>query len=62
MKALRKFRSFFRREKLDRDMSDELRAHLELLTREKIARGLSPHDARFAAQRSFGGVEQIKEC
>ncbi|MEO5958115.1 MAG: ABC transporter permease, partial [Opitutaceae bacterium] len=42
-------------------MSEEMRAHLELQTRENLARGMNAEDARFAALRSFGGVEQIKE-
>jgi predicted permease len=42
-------------------MSDEIRAHLELQAAENERRGMSPEEARFAAQRAFGGVEQIKE-
>lgn len=61
MNFVQKLRALFRREKLDAEMADELRAHVELQTRENIARGMAPDDARFAAQRSFGGVEQIKE-
>jgi predicted permease len=41
-------------------LSEELQAHLDLLTDEHIARGLSPGDARLAARKSFGGVDQIK--
>jgi predicted permease len=61
MKLLRKMCALFRREQLDAEMSDELRTHLELQTAENIARGLSPDEAHYAALRSFGGVEQIKE-
>jgi len=39
----------------------ELRAHLEMLTEENIRRGMSPAEARYAARREFGGVEQTKE-
>jgi len=39
----------------------ELRAHLEMLTDENIRRGMSPAEARYAARREFGGVEQTKE-
>src|SRR5688572_16219293 len=49
-----------RRRREDR-LSEELQAHLDLLTGEHIARGLSPADARLAARKSFGGVDQIKE-
>lgn len=42
-------------------MSEEMQAHLELQIEENIARGMSPDEARYAARRAFGGVEQIKE-
>src|SRR4030095_3749186 len=57
----RRLSALFRREKLDAEMSEEIRAHLELQTVENLARGLPPNEARYAARRSFGGVEQIKE-
>lgn len=58
---LRKFRTLFRNGKLDAEMADEMRAHLELQAAENEKCGMSPEEARFAAQRQFGGVEQIKE-
>src|SRR5688572_31205679 len=42
-------------------MSAELRTHLEGLIERNIAAGMSPQEARYAALRTFGGVEQIKE-
>src|SRR3954465_2481735 len=51
----------FRRRNLEAEMAEEMRQHLERRTQEKIADGLSPDEARFAAQRDFGGVEQLKE-
>jgi predicted permease len=45
----------------DADLDDEVRAHLELLAIEYERRGLSPEQARLAARRDFGGVEQMKE-
>jgi len=42
-------------------MSAELHAHLELRIERHIQNGMTPDEARFAAMRSFGGVEQIKE-
>jgi putative ABC transport system permease protein len=41
-------------------LSQEVEAHLDLLTEEYVARGLSREDAQYAAQRAFGGVERIK--
>ena len=61
MKLLRQLRAFFRKETLDREMSDEMRAHVELQTERNLAAGMTPDDARHAAQRRFGGIEQIKE-
>jgi len=46
----------------DADLDDDVRAHLELLTRDYMERGLSPDDARAAARRAFGGVDQMKEA
>ena len=45
----------------ERELEEEVRAHLEFETREQIAAGLSPEEARYAARRSFGGVLQAKE-
>ncbi len=61
MRLLRRLRALVRRDRVDAEMAEELRAHLDLQTAENIARGLSPADARHAALRAFGGVEQIKE-
>jgi predicted permease len=61
MNPFRKFRALFRREKLDAEMSEEMRAHLDLQVAENESRGMSPEEARHAALRAFGGVEQIKE-
>jgi putative ABC transport system permease protein len=38
-----------------------MRQHLERRTDEKIADGLSPEEARYAAQREFGGLTQMQE-
>ena len=61
MKLLRKLRALFRKETLDREMSEEMRLHLELQTEKNIAAGMNPDEARYLARRQFGGVEQIKE-
>jgi putative ABC transport system permease protein len=56
-----RIRSLFRRREVDQDLEDEIRDHLERKTADYIARGLSPEEARYAARREFGGVEQAKE-
>jgi putative ABC transport system permease protein len=42
-------------------LDEEIRDHLERRTEEYVAKGLSPEEARYAACREFGGVEQAKE-
>src|SRR6266699_1915079 len=51
----------FRKDHLDAEMAEEMQAHLDLLTERNIAAGMLPHEARNAALRQFGGVEQVKE-
>jgi predicted permease len=55
-----RFRSLFRN-RVERELSDELRFHLEKLTQEKAAQGITTDQARYAALRELGGIEQIKE-
>src|SRR5436309_896869 len=54
-------RSLARGRQLDRDLDDELRYHVEELTRANVARGMSADDARRAALVAMGGVELQKE-
>ncbi|PYI87135.1 MAG: hypothetical protein DMF03_14075, partial [Verrucomicrobia bacterium] len=51
----------FRKNLRDAEMSEEIQQHLDALTERNIAAGMSPKEARNAALREFGGVEQIKE-
>ena len=45
----------------ERELDQEIRAHIELLVEENLRKGMSPVDARHAALRDFGGIEQTKE-
>ncbi len=56
-----RLRSLFRKESVERELRDELRFHLENLIEEKVAKGMTPQEARSAALRELGGLEQIKE-
>jgi hypothetical protein len=47
--------------RLDAELDDDIRAHLELAEQDAIARGLSPEEARREARWKFGGVAQMKE-
>jgi predicted permease len=58
---LARIRGLVSRGRTDAALDDDIQAHLELLTRDYIQRGLSPRDAQAAARRAFGGVAQVKE-
>jgi putative ABC transport system permease protein len=56
-----RLRALFFKPKLEEGLDDEVRFHLEREIEENIARGMNKEEARFAALRSFGGVERVKE-
>jgi len=57
----RRLRNVARPSLADRELTREIDAHLLLLEDEFRRRGLSDEDARYAARRAFGGIEQAKE-
>ena len=57
----RRLQGLFQKRKLDSDMSEEMRAHIEMRTRENIEAGMSADEAHYAAMRQFGWVDNIKE-
>jgi hypothetical protein len=52
---------FFRGNRLDQDLDEELNSHIDLAIEEKLSRGVPVDEARTAALREFGGVTQTKE-
>jgi putative ABC transport system permease protein len=48
------------RRRRDDRLDEEIQGHLELLSEEYRARGMTAADARAAARRAFGGVDQMK--
>ena len=50
-----------RSRQMDRDIDDEIASHLAEATEEYVQQGLSPEEARWTAERSFGGVTQTKD-
>src|SRR5579864_5638013 len=56
-----RLRSLFRRRRVEAELDEELRYHLERKIEEHIAQGLSPEEARHAAFRAMDGLEQRKE-
>ena len=53
--------ALFGANRLERELDDEVRAHLELAEHDALARGLDPAEARREALRQFGGIDQMKE-
>src|SRR5262245_5184867 len=56
-----RFRSLFRRRRVERELNEELQYHLGRQIDEGLANGLTPEEARCAALRSLGAVTQSKE-
>jgi predicted permease len=56
-----RLRSLVCRRRVERELDDEFRFHLEQQIDAGVASGLDPDEARYAALRAFGGVEQRKE-
>ncbi|MBZ5583194.1 MAG: ABC transporter permease [Acidobacteriia bacterium] len=56
-----RFSSLLHRERADREMAREMAAHLALMEDDFVRRGRTPEEARLAARRAWGGVEQTRE-
>src|SRR6266545_1786488 len=56
-----RLRSLFRQAQVEQELDEELRYHLERQIEEYIAKGMAPEEARYAALRVLGGIEQHKE-
>src|SRR5215470_10834821 len=54
-------RRLIHRRRAERELDEEIRAHLEIETERNIAGGMSPEGARLAARRSFGSVALARE-
>ena len=48
-------------EKLERELEDELKAHVEMRAADNLAAGMTPDEARYDARRKFGNMALIKE-
>src|SRR5215467_1878318 len=60
-KLRRRLRALFFKPKMEDELQAELLFHLEREIEENIVRGMTAEEARYAAIRSFGGVERVKE-
>src|SRR4030095_1708084 len=54
-------RALVRRRTTDAELDEEMRYHLERDVERRVARGMSPVDARAAAHRGFGNVTLLTE-
>jgi len=59
--TIHRIRGFLGIRSPDTELDAEFRPHLEMLTEENLRKGMTPEEARYAARREFGGVEQAKE-
>jgi hypothetical protein len=49
------------RNRAEQELDEELHTHLEHQVQQNMARGMDAEEAHYAAQRLFGGVQQVKE-
>ena len=55
------WRNLRHRDRVERDLDDEMKATLDLLIDEKVAQGMHPHEARRRSMLELGGIEVVKE-
>src|SRR6266508_1434446 len=53
--------SLIRRGRLEREMEEEMRFHLEMQIEQNLASGMSPEEAHYADRRQFGNQTWLKE-
>ena len=61
MSLLARLRSMLRRNRLDQDLDEELRSHLEMRAADNLAAGMPPEQARYEAQKRFGNTTLLKQ-
>jgi putative ABC transport system permease protein len=57
-----KLRYLLANNRAEEDLAREVASHLTLLVDDFVRRGMSPEEARLAARRAYGGVEQAKQA
>jgi predicted permease len=58
---LSRLRGLFLKRNREQELADEIQSHLEMQIEDYERQGLNPDEARYAALRKFGGIDQIKE-
>src|SRR5262245_32645146 len=57
-----RMRGMIFKRRLERDLEEEIRSHLEMQIEENVRQEMTPGEARQAALHKFGGVVQVKEA
>ena len=61
VKARSFLRNIFLAQRVESDLDEEIRSHLDLLTDENVRAGMPPQEAARAARMELGGMDQVKE-
>ncbi len=61
-RIIAELRSLLANKRAEEDLAREVASHLTLLADDFERRGMSPEEARLAARRAYGGVEQAKQA
>src|SRR5688572_28187537 len=56
-----RLRALLRKSEIERELEEELRYHIEQQTEQNLCLGMNSEEARIAARKAFGGVEQARE-
>lgn len=56
-----RLRGLFEHKRVERELDEEVRFHLEMQIEDNLKAGMNPAAARYAALRSFGALERMKE-
>jgi predicted permease len=56
-----RLKGLFQKKQVENDLAEELQFHLQKEIRKNVEAGMTSEEARYAALRTFGGVDQIKE-
>jgi len=61
MSWIARLRGLLERDRLDKQLDEELRSHLEMRMADNLAAGMPPEEARYEAQKRFGNTALLKE-
>jgi putative ABC transport system permease protein len=61
MSVLSRIKGLFQMKRLERDLDEELRSHIDMRAKDNLSAGMPPAEARYDAQRRFGNSTRMKE-